>query len=311
MKVRAANLLDLGRIEDIYQATLRPQAAQPPPVRLWALVSHTLSALLPIYQESLLFVAEEDGRLCGFVQATGLGPALGLPRNARALQVLNLAAAEGVDTDEVVAALVEQLAARALGAGVLRLLVRLPLDDEMTPTIRRQGFRQYATETVLFADFPRARGGSTAGLRPARGRDATMLYQLYRKVTPQGVSMVEAPSYRDWKMVRDVHGGQQHVVDRVDLVAWSHVARSAEPALPHSMSFMVLPEQDLAGDVADHAIGLTGGGAAWSSLRHYDSHIIESLRARGFSSLLTQALLVKELALQVPVREKGLVPSFG
>ena len=52
---------------------------------------------------------------------------------------------------------------------------------------------------------------------------------------------------------------------------------------------------------------------AWSSLRHYDSHMIDALRGRGFSVLLTQLLLVKELALRVPkpVREKGLVPSFG
>ena len=311
MKVRAANILDLGKIEDIYHAASRPFSAEPPPVRLWSLVSHTLSALLPIYQESLLFVADHDGHLCGFIQASGPGATLGLPRNAKALQVLNLAVSDDADKDDVIPALVEHLAERALSAGVLRLLVRIPLDDPMTPAIRRQGFRQYATETVLFADFPRARAAVPAGIRPARGRDATMLYQLYRKVTPQGVSMVEAPSYRDWKMVRDPRGGEQHVVDRGELVAWSHVVRSSEPALPHSLSFMVMPEQGLAEDVADHAIGLTGGGAAWSNLRHYDSHIIEALRARGFSSLLTQALLVKELAIQVPVAEKGLVPSFG
>ena len=52
---------------------------------------------------------------------------------------------------------------------------------------------------------------------------------------------------------------------------------------------------------------------AWSSLRHYDSHMIDALRGRGFAVLLTQLLLVKELAARVPkeVREKGLVPSFG
>lgn len=310
MKVRAASLLDLGKIEDIHQASVRPLAAQPPPVRLWALVSHTLSALLPIYQESLLFVAEDEGRLCGFVQATGAGRTLGLPRNAKALQVLNLAVAEGVDSDEVVPALVEQLAQRALAAGVQRLLVRIPLDDAFMPALRLLGFRQYATETVLFADSPSSRPVVPAGIRPARGRDGNALYHLYRKVTPQGVSMVEAPSYRDWHMLRDTRG-DQHVVDRGELVAWVGVTRSAEPALPHSLAFMAMPEHGLAEGVADHAIAQTGGGPAWSSLRHYDSHIIEALRSRGFSSLLTQALLVKELALQVPVAEKGLVPSFG
>jgi hypothetical protein len=41
--------------------------------------------------------------------------------------------------------------------------------------------------------------------------------------------------------------------------------------------------------------------------------MIDALRGRGFSVLLTQLLLVRELAVRVakPVREKGLVPSFG
>ena len=38
---------------------------------------------------------------------------------------------------------------------------------------------------------------------------------------------------------------------------------------------------------------------------------LEALRQRGFSILLTQALMVKELALRVPMREKALMPSFG
>ena len=64
---------------------------------------------------------------------------------------------------------------------------------------------------------------------------------------------------------------------------------------------------------ADLALRLLGTSETpvWSSLRHYDSHMIDALRGRGFSVLLTQLLLVKELAIQVPAAEKGLVPSFG
>jgi hypothetical protein len=39
--------------------------------------------------------------------------------------------------------------------------------------------------------------------------------------------------------------------------------------------------------------------------------MIDALRGRGFTTLLTQALLVKELAIRVTVPKKGLVPSFG
>jgi hypothetical protein len=39
--------------------------------------------------------------------------------------------------------------------------------------------------------------------------------------------------------------------------------------------------------------------------------MIDALRGRGFTTLLIQALLVRELAIRVPVEKKGLVPSFG
>jgi len=76
---------------------------------------------------------------------------------------------------------------------------------------------------------------------------------------------------------------------------------------------MALPERPLPDELADLGLALLGDteAPAWSSLRHYDSHMIDALRGRGFSVLLTQLLLVKELAVRVPVREKGLVPSLA
>ncbi|HEX6548030.1 MAG TPA: hypothetical protein VF134_04740 [Candidatus Dormibacteraeota bacterium] len=311
MKVRTAHLLDLGRVEAIHRESGTLLSAQPPSVRLWSLVSHTLSALLPLSQETLLYVAEERGKIVGFVQASSSGSTVDLSAGTKSLQVLNLCVAEGHNPDEVIPELVEHLANRALQRGVVRLLVRAPLDDPVTPIIRLQGFRQYATENVLFAESPEYRHVVPAGLRAGKSKDSRMLYHLYRKVTPQGVSQVEAPTYKDWKTLRDEPGGQQFVVDRVELVAWSRVQHSSEPTRPHTLGFMVLPELGLADDVADHALSQAGGGPAWSSLRHYDSHMIDALRGRGFTNLLTQALLVKELALREPVREKGLVPSYG
>ena len=311
MKVRSANLLDLGRVEDLHRESGQPQSAQPPSVRLWSLVSHTLSALLPLSQETLLYVAEDRGKVVGFVQASGSGTTINLQAGVKALQVINLCVARDRDADEVVPLLVDHLANKALQRGVLRLLVRVPLDDPLTPVIRLQGFRQYATENVLFAESPESRDVVPPGLRPLRGRDDRLLYQLYRKVTPLGVSQVEAPTYRDWKMLREEPSGQQFVVDRVELVAWSRIVRSSEPSRPHTLRLMALPEAGLAEDLADHALAQTGGGPAWCNLRHYDAQMIDALRGRGFSNLLTQALLVKELALRVPVTEKGLVPSFG
>lgn len=323
MKVRAAGLLDLARIEEMHRsADVRLSEAEPPAARLWSLLSSTLSALLPLSQETLIYVAEDDGKVVGFIQASGQPLGLDL-RGARVLQVLNLQVADEAESDEVAAALVEHLSNQALEKGALRLFVRLPEGDPLLPAFRLRGFRQYATEVVVYADQPVTRSEQFPdGVRPVKRGDNRMLYQLYRKVTPQGVSQLEAPTYREW---RALHGGEwsgrlaargsdkhEYVVDRVEVVGWVKAERSTG-ARPDTLNFMALPEGPLPGELADFGLSLLKGSEApaWSSLRHYDSHMIDALRGRGFSMLLTQLLLVKELAVRVPVREKGLVPSFG
>jgi hypothetical protein len=323
MKLRTASLIDLARIEEMHRSEdIRLSEAGPPAARLWSLLSSTLSALLPLTQETLIYVAEENGKIVGFIQASGEPLGFDL-RRARVLQVLNLQVAEGSDRDEVAPALVQHLCNQALERGALRLFVRLPDRDPLLPAFRLRGFRQYATEVVVYAESPVARSDQfPEGLRPARRGDNRMLYQLYRKVTPQGVSQLEAPTYREW---RALHGGewtgrlaargsekQEHVVDRVELVGWVKAERSSG-ARPDTLNFLALPEGPLPGELADFGLSLLRGSEApaWSSLRHYDSHMIDALRGRGFTVLLTQLLLVRELALRVPAREKGLVPSFG
>ena len=323
MKIRAAGLLDLARIEEMHRSSdIRLSEAAPPAARLWSLLSSTLSALLPLSQETLMYVAEDGGKVVGFIQASGQPLGLDL-RRATVLQVLNLQVAEGSDADEVAPALVEHLSNQALERGALRLFVRLPERDPLLPAFRLRGFRQYATEVVVYADKPAMRSEEFPdGVRLVKRGDNRMLYQLYRKVTPQGVSQIEAPTYREW---RAMHGGewtgrlaargsdkQEYVVDRIEVVGWVKAERGSGTR-PDTLNFMALPEGPLPGELADFGLSLLGesDAPAWSSLRHYDSHMIDALRGRGFSVLLTQLLLVKELAVRVPVREKGLVPSFG
>ena len=315
MRIRPAGLLDLSRIEEMHRSSeIKVSAAAPPAARLWSLLSSTLSALLPLSQETLMYVAEENGKVVGFIQASGQPISLDL-RRARVLQVLNLEVADGADSDDVAPALVQHLCNQALERGALRLFVRVPERDPLLPAFRLQGFRQYATEQVVYAEKPRPRSDQFPdGLRPWKRGDDRGLYHLYRKVTPQGVSQLEAPTYREWKAMHatELTGGE--VVDRVEVVAWVRMQRGSG-ARPDTLQFMALPESPLPSELADYGISLLGDSEspAWSSLRHYDSHMIDALRGRGFSVLLTQLLLVKELAVRVPktVREKGLVPSFG
>src|SRR6202166_3758495 len=213
--------------------------AEPPAARLWSLLSSTLSALLPLSQETLIYVAEENGKVVGFIQASGQPLGLDL-RGARVLQVLNLQVADESDSDEVAAALVEHLSNQALERGALRLFVRLPERDPLLPAFRLRGFRQYATEVVVYADKPEMRSQTfPEGVRPVKRGDNRLLYQLYRKVTPQGVSQLEAPTYREW---RALHGEwtagrlaargsekQELVVDQVEAVGWIKAERSTGP----------------------------------------------------------------------------------
>jgi len=315
MRIRTARLLDLARIEEMHRSSeIRLSESEPPAARLWSLVSSTLSAFMPLSQETLMYVAEDGGKVVGFIQASGQPLGLDL-RRARVLQVLNLHVADESDMDEVAPALVQHLCNQALERGALRLFVRLPDRDALLPAFRLQGFRQYATEQVLYSDRPKQRSDDyPLGVRPFRRGDDRRLYQLYRKVTPQGVSQLEAPTFREWRALHsgDLTGG--HVVDRIETVGWARVQKGGE-ARPNTLQLVALPEAPLPAELADFGISLLGDSEApaWSSLRHYDAHMIDALRGRGFSVLLTQLLLIRELAVRVPkpVREKGLVPSFG
>ena len=315
MKIRPAGLLDLARIEEMHRSSeIRLSEAAPPAARLWSLLSSTLSALLPLSLETLMYVAEENGKVVGFIQASGQPLSLD-PRRARVLQILNLQVVDGADSDAVAPALVQHLCNQALEGGALRLFVRVPDRDPLLPAFRLKGFRQYATEQVVYSERPAPRGDEyPVGLRAWRRGDDRKLYGLYRKLTPQGVSQLEAPTYREWRALQaaDLAGGQ--VVDRIEMVGWVRLQR-ASGARPNTLQFMALPENPLPSELSDYGISLLGDSdsPAWASLRHYDSHMIDALRGRGFNVLLTQLLLVRELAVRVPkpVREKGLVPSFG
>jgi hypothetical protein len=315
VKIRNAGLLDLARIEEMHRSSeIKLSETAPPAARLWSVLSSTLSALLPLSQDTLMYVAEERGKVVGFIQASGQPQALEL-RRARVLQVLNLHVADEADPDEVAPALVEHLTNQALDRGALRLFVRVPDRDALLPAFRLRGFRQYATEQVLYSEQPAQRGDDyPIGLRPSKRGDDRRLYHLYRKVTPQGVSQLEAPTYQEWRALHAGEAANSHMVDRIEVVGWVRVHRG-DGARPNSLQLMALPESPLPAELADFAISLLADSErpAWSNLRHYDSHMIDALRGRGFSVLLTQLLLVKELAVRVPkeVREKGLVPSFG
>ncbi|HUZ88766.1 MAG TPA: hypothetical protein VMU49_02935 [Candidatus Acidoferrales bacterium] len=310
MKVRSARLLDLAAIESVHREAAARLSGVPPPARLWSVVSQTLSALLPLSQETLLYLAEKDGNLLGFVQASGQPLSLSLPAQVTTLQVLNLCVVEAADEEEVAGVLIDHLGQQAGRRGVRRLFVRIPLEDSLLGSFRSHGFRQYATESVLYSESTAVnQAPAPPGLRAVKGRDQTSLYHLYRKVTPQTVAQVEAPSYRDWRALRAA-SGRQELIERNEVVGWCRVL-AGDDARPATISLMALPEPALVEELVDYTIRQTQARASWCSVRHYDSVMIGALCGRGFNILLHQSLLVRELMVREPVPEKRLVPSFG
>jgi len=320
VKVRASSMWDLGAIEDLHRRAGATLSEAPPTTRLWSMLSRSLSAFLPLLQDSLVYVAEERGQVAGFIQASGRPQGSALS-GATSLQVLNLVVAPEADVETVGPVLIEHFANQAIGRGIERLFVRLPTDEAVIPVFRRLGFRQYATEHVLFAEAPEPRSsGIPFGLRAAKGSDHRLLYSLYRKVTPLGVAQMEVPNHKEWRRLKAEPifrlgraQTQQFVVERAELVGWIGIQKAGVASRPHTLSFLALPEPGLADELADYSLTSLGSpcGPAWSSLRHYDAHMIDALRGRGFTTLLNQSLMVKELALRAPLREKALVPSFG
>src|SRR3981081_4486298 len=72
MEIRSAQLTDLARIDQIYSEGLQMALVgdgATHPIRLWQMVTRTLSSLLPLPTPSeMLYVLEEEGHVMGFIQ---------------------------------------------------------------------------------------------------------------------------------------------------------------------------------------------------------------------------------------------------
>ncbi len=320
MNVRPASFRDLGRIEQLYTQALaegdpyanplhpeRPVPQASALIRLWYLVSKTLSSLMPLSEGGdTLYVAEDSVvGVVGFVQAQ---PA---PGKTRAWQIVNLCTVTTALREAAAEHLLTGLCQRGQDAGVRRFYVRLPLDHPLLTAFVAQGFGQYATEQILFSDCDRIEGVRTAGvLRPARRDDMDDVYLLYLRVTPATVAAVEAPNRKAWE---STFGGgavarlgrdeaSHFIAERSGVHGWAAI-RTASAARPTGM-WLLYDAHDGPSREAflDAVFAELPGGPVSCVLRHYDSELIRSLQQRGFAIYGTQVLLAKDLAVRVRQR---------
>src|SRR5207245_8383657 len=132
--------------------------------------------------------------------------------------------------------------------------------------------------------------------------------------------------------LKDVHHGswasrlprascpRQYVVDRVQVMGWMGITPGGG-ARPNTLGLLALLEPSgLLDELVQRSLGYLAGhrpGPVWCSLRHYDERAIQLLQREGFEVIASQVLMVRELALKVPVRarvrvkDKALVPQYG
>ncbi|TMD04918.1 MAG: hypothetical protein E6J01_11520 [Chloroflexi bacterium] len=338
LQIRAAQLKDLGAIEALYRehaqapehgfaashALPRRQFASS---RLWFLVNNTFASILPLTSAAdhvYVAVGPRQG-VQGFIQAETA------PAGKHVWQVLNLSIRPELDRFQAGTALLDNLFNEGLRRGVFRFIVRLSVDDPMTDLFKARGFRAYATEHALLADGVAARPTvDLDGWRPMRREDELALYLLYRAVTPREVSAVEGATFREWRQ-NFQHGSwtsrlpratrpRQYVVDRVQVMGWMGITPGGG-ARPNTLGLLALPEPSgLLDELVQRSLGYLAGhrpGPVWCSLRHYDERAIQLLQREGFEVIASQVLMVRELALKVPVRarvrvkDKALVPQYG
>lgn len=338
MEIRSAQVTDLARIDQIYQeglqmALLGESATHP--IRLWQMVTRTLSSLLPLSIPSeMLFVLEDTDRVMGFIQAESLTASDNpVARGAvEAVRVLNLSMSAEL-SGAGGGALIDHLCLEALARGVSRIYVRIPDGHPVGESFKAHGFVRYANERVLYRPEPQPapKAPSVPGLRPARRKDALGLFTLYLAATPKAVSQVEAPDYEQWRAVHVSDWMQRFgrrssrslVVERgSEVVAWLGV-EPGPPSRPHTISMMASGEHSPKGELQEllltQALHDLGGppSAVWCNVRNYDTVTTRVLQESGFEVLAGQDLLVRDLRVKVaaavrrPKKDKALAPAFG
>jgi hypothetical protein len=343
VNIRSAQVTDWGRIDQIYtdglQVSLQGEGSTHP-VRLWQIVSRTLSSLLPLSTPSeMLYVLEDDDdRVTGFIQAEVLGGGeVRVPgtrgRRPDAIRVLNLSLAPEL-SGAAGGALIDHLCSEAVGMGVARIYVRIPEGHAVMESFKAHGFIPYARDRVFLLENLGRQAETPSplpGLRPATRKDALGLFALYLGATPKAVSQVEAPDFQQWRAINEgewLHrfgrrGNRSLVLERSnEIVAWLGV-EVGSPGRPHTVAITTRIDQPAAEKLqaallADALGGLGAhGGAVWSNVRAYDTATTQALQDAGFAALAGQDLLVREMrarvaaAVRKPKKEKAFAPVFG
>ena len=230
-------------------------------------------------------------------------------------------------------ALLEEVCEAAGEEGVIRLFVKIPMNEPLAQIFRGLGFTRYVNERVwgnLYFD-PEGVGADEPARKPLRkqsNRDAWDMLQLYKAVTPpvvQGAEILTSRQWqishmpRPWKYSQGLLESAYVWPDQTERegsgsTALGGFVRLLTGARGHWITLLFRPELanrrlcDLALDYILWKAARLGTKPVYCALREYQTEVEPLLEDRGFHLLTEQSLLVKYLAEPIKEQQPALVP---
>lgn len=180
-------------------------------------------------------------------------------------------------------------------------------------TLSRSGFQPAVIEhTYGLGHTSRMRSISVANLRPQTLEDTWHIYRLYKDITPSAVRRAENLTANSWSIE---YTGQPRanrkliksfvITSMNEIAAWVRI----DPGLdcPHRIQVMARPgNRNILQQLIGFAIGWLNQYSKHTILitaRGHEPHIVESVESAGFHLIYSKILLVRHLAVPLPIND--------
>ena len=322
MGVRSIRFYDLLAVRHV-EAARATHLLWPSP--LDAMPSATSLALTSAWQDVnqtvFTFVQRERGAITGLAQMTArpTHDAWDLVRLAIVSSVPADAPLPSDDQEHERTAddLLEAVSQATGSRGGLRTFARAPGDHDGLDLLARRGFRRYADEYTLSADYldltpaPLPAYLRLSARRPA---DAWGIFQLYCSLAPAEVRHAEGLSSKRWSrgslaaatIDRLKRPCEVVLHDEGTIVGWVRLTKTARQQ-PQRLEVMLHPR---VGDVlpallahAAVALDMRRDRRTVCHVRAYEDTVLRGLRGVGFEEAAAHALLVKHAVARVTERQ--------
>lgn len=232
------------------------------------------------------------------------------PRGTRAAWEVDCLIAATADPERVALDLLERVSAGGARHGVQKVFLRLEAGSDLIRPARKAGFVPYATERLL-----RLNGAAClaeelslpAGviLRPRERHDDVALFQLYSRVVPQPVRMVEAATLAEWQAAQERRRAGRRAADLVgqrdDRIVLHLRAGRVGDAGRLDLTTETTAVEELDALVAWGLRELGPYRPVYAVVPGYNRSLEERLLAAGFEPAGEYELLAKRLAQPVRV----------